>query len=56
MSTPAQMATMATYSIALLTVLPSAWRAPGGPAADSTGLGCGHTAKTERAHVTQSNS
>ena len=61
MSTPAQMATMATYSIALLSappfgVLPPAWRTPGGPAADSTGLGCGHTAKAERPHVTQSNS
>ena len=59
MSTPAQMATMATYSIALLSapplrVLPAARRAPGGPAADSTGLGCGHAKK--RAHVTQSNS
>ena len=56
MSTPAQMATMATYSIALLNGPPLGVAAPGGPAADSTGLGCRHTAKTERAHVTQSNS
>ena len=56
MSTPAQMATMATYSIALLNGPPLGAAAPGGPAADSTGLGCGHTAKAERPHVTQSNS
>ncbi len=31
-------------------------RAPGGPAADSTGIGRGHTARAEHAHVTQSNS
>jgi hypothetical protein len=61
MSTPAQMATIATYKIALLNNPPLAEpsgrsRAAGQNRVAGRSGRCGHTAPAERPYVTQSNS